>query len=115
MWMAPKKGYLPWVFFPAKARVVPEPLGLVMIISSWNFPFSLSVDPLIGAIACWKHSHSQTIRISPATSSLLAKLIPLYLDPEAIRVVEGGTAVSERLLENKGTRYFSLGVHGWGA
>ncbi|KAL9660512.1 hypothetical protein QQ045_025327 [Rhodiola kirilowii] len=108
-WMAPNKGYLPWVFFPAKARVVPEPLGLVLIISSWNFPFSLSIDPLIGAIAAGNTAILKPSELSPATSSLLAKLIPLYLDPEAIRVVEGGTAVSERLLEKKWDKIFFTG------
>uniref|UniRef100_A0A7N0UB83 Aldehyde dehydrogenase n=1 Tax=Kalanchoe fedtschenkoi TaxID=63787 RepID=A0A7N0UB83_KALFE len=108
-WMAPKKAYIPLIFRPAKARVVPEPLGLVLIISSWNFPFSLSMDPLIGAIAAGNTAVVKPSESAPATSSLLAKLIPLYLDPEAIRVIEGGTDVSTRLLEKKWDKIFFTG------
>ncbi|KAJ7953073.1 Aldehyde dehydrogenase [Quillaja saponaria] len=50
-WMAPKKGNLPLLFFPARGEVLPEPLGVVLIFSSWNFPISLALDPLIGAIS----------------------------------------------------------------
>uniref|UniRef100_A0A7N0UGD5 Aldehyde dehydrogenase n=1 Tax=Kalanchoe fedtschenkoi TaxID=63787 RepID=A0A7N0UGD5_KALFE len=103
------EGYIPLIFFPAKARVVPEPLGLVLIISSWNFPFSLSIDPLIGAIAAGNTAVLKPSESSPATSSLLAKLVPLYLDPEAIRVIEGGTSVSEVLLDKKWDKIFFTG------
>ncbi|CAA0839239.1 Aldehyde dehydrogenase family 3 member F1 [Striga hermonthica] len=50
-WMAVKKAQLPLLLFPSKAQVLPEPLGIVLIFGSWNFPISLTLDPLIGAIS----------------------------------------------------------------
>ncbi|CAH1452635.1 unnamed protein product [Lactuca virosa] len=50
-WMAAKKAKLPLAAFPSRAELLPEPLGVVLIISSWNFPIGLSLEPMIGALA----------------------------------------------------------------
>lgn len=50
-WVKPKKVKTPLTQFPAVARIYPEPLGIVLIIGPWNYPFSLMISPLIGAIA----------------------------------------------------------------
>ncbi|KAK1293997.1 Aldehyde dehydrogenase family 3 member F1 [Acorus calamus] len=108
-WMASKKINVPMIAMPTTAELVPEPLGLVLIFSSWNFPFVLTLDPLIGAIAAGNTVVLKTSEISPASSAFLAKTLPKYLDGEAIKVVEGGETVSKQLLDHKWDHIFFTG------
>uniref|UniRef100_A0A2N9FGQ1 Aldehyde dehydrogenase n=1 Tax=Fagus sylvatica TaxID=28930 RepID=A0A2N9FGQ1_FAGSY len=84
-----------------KAEIVPEPLGVVLVISPWNYPLLLSLDPIIGAIAAGNAVVLKPSEIAPATSSLLAKLVGEYMDNSLIRVVEGAVAETTALLEQK--------------
>ncbi|OIT37781.1 PREDICTED: aldehyde dehydrogenase family 3 member F1 [Nicotiana attenuata] len=108
-WMAPQKGRIPLVFFPARGAVVSEPLGVVLIFASWNFPISLALDPVIGAISAGNAVVLKPSDVAPKCSSFLANTIPLYLDPEAIKVVEGGKDISEQLLQLKWDKIFFTG------
>ncbi|KAI5684130.1 hypothetical protein M9H77_05358 [Catharanthus roseus] len=108
-WMAPKKGQMPWLLFPSKAEVLPEPLGVVLILASWNFPISLLLDPLIGAISAGNAVVLKPSELAPACSSFLASTIPQYLDSEAIKIVEGGIDASEQLLQQKWDKIFFTG------
>ncbi|KAF5463049.1 hypothetical protein F2P56_018998 [Juglans regia] len=108
-WMAPKKGHIPLLFFPAKGEVLPEPLGVVLVLSSWNFPISLALDPLIGAISAGNAVVLKLSENAPACSSFLAKTLPLYLDNSAIKVFEGGADVGNELLQHKWDKIFFTG------
>ncbi|XP_059439079.1 aldehyde dehydrogenase family 3 member F1 [Corylus avellana] len=108
-WMAPKKGDLPLLFFPAKGEVLPEPLGVVLIFGSWNFPFDVTLDPLIGAISAGNAVVLKPSEHAPASSAFLARTLPIYLDDSAIRVIEGGAGVSEQLLQHKWDKIFFTG------
>lgn len=108
-WMAPQKGRIPLVFFPARGAVVSEPLGVALIFVSWNFPISLALDPVIGAISAGNTIVLKPSELAPKCSSFLANTIPLYLDPEAIKVIEGGKDVAEQLLQLKWDKIFFTG------
>lgn len=108
-WMSPKKGRLPLLFFPASGKVLPEPLGLVLIIGSWNFPITLTLDPLIGAISAGNTVVLKPSELAPKCSSFLADILPVYLDPKAIKVIEGGREVANQLLEYKWDKIFFTG------
>ncbi|XP_022775380.1 aldehyde dehydrogenase family 3 member F1 [Durio zibethinus] len=108
-WVAPKKGELPLLFFPAKGQVLPEPLGVVLIFSSWNFPITLTLDPLIGAISAGNTVLLKPSELAPASLSFLIETIPLYLDNKAIKVIGGGADVGERLLKLKWDKIFFTG------
>ncbi|KAL4582670.1 hypothetical protein LXL04_007228 [Taraxacum kok-saghyz] len=108
-WMSPKKGWLPLLFFPASRTMLPEPLGVVLILGSWNFPISLILDPLIGAISAGNTVMLKPSELAPNCASFLAKIIPVYLDPKAIKVTEGGKEVSKQLLEFKWDKIFFTG------
>ncbi|GAB4835527.1 hypothetical protein Ancab_000437 [Ancistrocladus abbreviatus] len=79
---------LPIVGFSTTAELVPEPRGLVLIISSWNFP--LGGRHAAGNTAVLKPSE-----LAPATSALLADALPAYVDNEAIKVIQGGADVGQ--------------------
>ncbi|XP_047317402.1 aldehyde dehydrogenase family 3 member F1 [Impatiens glandulifera] len=108
-WMVPKKGHIPLVFFPAKGEIIPEPFGKVLIFGSWNFPISLTLDPLIGAISAGNTVVLKPSEQSPACSSFLAETIPLYLDHSAVKVIEGGSDVADQLLQQKWDKIFFTG------
>lgn len=108
-WMAPKKAGIRLLFFPAKGEVVPEPYGLVLIMTSWNYPLDLALEPLIGAIAAGNAVVIKPSEMAPATSLFLANTIPQYLDNTAIKVIEGGPDVSQQLLQQKWDKIFYTG------
>ncbi|GAA2808377.1 aldehyde dehydrogenase family protein [Crossiella cryophila] len=97
-WMRPSRVRTPMSLFPATARIVPEPLGVVLIIAPWNYPLQLSISPMIGALAAGNTVVLKPSELAPATSALLARLLPAYLDAQAVTVVEGGVEETTYLL-----------------
>lgn len=85
------------------------PLGVVLIISPWNYPIQLALNPLVGAIAGGNTVVLKPSEIAPNTSQLLAELIPKYLDSRIVKVVLGAIPESTRLLEQKFDLIFYTG------
>ncbi|KAI5434552.1 Aldehyde dehydrogenase 3 member H1 [Lathyrus oleraceus] len=108
-WMTPEKVQTSLTTFPASAEIVSEPLGVVLVISAWNYPFLLSLDPVIGAIAAGNAVVLKPSEIAPATSALLAKLVGEYMDNSSIRVVEGAVDETSALLQQKWDKIFYTG------
>ncbi|XP_057987062.1 aldehyde dehydrogenase family 3 member H1 isoform X1 [Hevea brasiliensis] len=108
-WIVPEKAKTSLTTFPSSAEILSEPLGVVLIISAWNYPFLLSLDPLVGAIAAGNAVVLKPSEIAPASSSLLSKLLVKYLDSSAIRVIEGAVAETSALLEQKWEKIFYTG------
>ncbi|KAG2711471.1 hypothetical protein I3843_04G072100 [Carya illinoinensis] len=100
-WMIPEKVKTSLTTYPSSAEIVSEPLGVVLVISTWNFPFLLSLDPVIGAISAGNAVVLKPSEIAPATSLLLSNLVQEYLDNSAIRVVEGAVDETTALLAQK--------------
>jgi aldehyde dehydrogenase (NAD+) len=100
-WMKPERAPVPGAIRPARARIVPEPLGAVLIISPWNYPVYLAIAPLAAALAAGNTVAVKPSEVSPASSAILARLLPEYLDADAIAVVEGGVAETTDLLEQR--------------
>ncbi|PKU87244.1 aldehyde dehydrogenase family 3 member H1 isoform X1 [Dendrobium catenatum] len=100
-WMKPEKVSSILTAFPSSSKIVSEPLGVVLIISAWNFPFLLGIDPVIGAIAAGNAVVLKPSESSPATSSLFARILPSYVDSSCIKIVEGSISETTRLLEQK--------------
>ncbi len=97
-WTKPKRAGLPLAQMPGKAWVQFDPLGVVLIIGPWNYPFFLCMSPLVAAVAAGDAAVIKPSELAPATSALIAKLVPQYLDRDAIRVVEGAADVTQDLL-----------------
>jgi aldehyde dehydrogenase (NAD+) len=96
-WMKPEKVSTPFVHFPAKSRIMPEPFGVSLIVGPWNYPFQLLAAPLIGAIAAGNTAILKTAPATPAVSALVAKIVPEYFHPEYIAVAEGGREINRAL------------------
>ncbi|KAL6052329.1 hypothetical protein STEG23_014442, partial [Scotinomys teguina] len=84
-----------------EAYVQPEPLGVVLIIGAWNYPFVLIMQPLVGAIAAGNAVIIKPSELSEKTAKLLAKLLPQYLDQDLYAVVNGGVAETTELLKQR--------------
>ncbi|CAI5502347.1 unnamed protein product [Closterium sp. Naga37s-1] len=108
-WLQPYKVGTPLLLRPGRSEVLYEPLGVVLIISPWNFPFLLSLEPLLGALAAGNVAVLKPSELSPACSHLLSRLLPLYLDSHAVQVVEGGPETGKALLGQRWDKIFFTG------
>ncbi|MFW6296247.1 MAG: aldehyde dehydrogenase [Halothece sp.] len=108
-WTKPQRVKTPLTQLPAASKILAEPLGVVLIISPWNYPLQLTIMPLIGAIAAGNCAILKPSEISPATSHVIADLIAQAFSPEYITVVEGEKDVSQELLEQKFNHIFFTG------
>ena len=89
-WMRIRKRSVPLHLMPGRARIVPQPLGVVGVISPWNFPVFLSLSPVAGAIAAGNRVMLKPSEWTPKTSALLAELASEAFEPDEFRVFEGG-------------------------
>ncbi|MGB3787087.1 MAG: aldehyde dehydrogenase [Phormidesmis sp.] len=108
-WVKPKKVSLPLSQLPGSAWVQPEPLGCVLIIGPWNYPFQLVISPLIGAIASGNCAIIKPSEIAPATSKVVAELVAATFDPDYVAIKEGGVEVAQELLAQKFDHIFFTG------
>jgi len=97
-WMRRRRVPLSLNQLPGRGWVQYDPLGVVLVIGPWNYPLYLSLAPLVAALAAGNCAVVKPSELAAATSALLARLVPEYLDPMAVRVVEGDAAVTQSLL-----------------
>ncbi|KRY36820.1 Aldehyde dehydrogenase, dimeric NADP-preferring [Trichinella spiralis] len=93
-----------------KAYIVKEPLGVVLIMSAWNYPIHLLLLPLVGALA----AGSNCVVLKPSevainTDKLITNIIPQYFDPDVVRVISGGVAETTSLLQCRFDHIFYTG------
>ncbi len=108
-WLKPEKVRAPLVTQPAKARIVREPMGVVLIIAPWNYPLNLSLFPLIGAIAAGNCAAIKPSEHAPATAAAVARWLPEYLDEDCVQVVQGGPQETQSLLQQRFDHIFYTG------
>jgi len=92
-WMAARPRLLDWPLWPARAVVLPQPLGVIGIVSPWNYPLYLTIAPLAGALAAGNRVLIKPSEHTPATSALLARIIRENFDADHVTVVTGDAAV----------------------
>lgn len=95
--------------FPASSRIVQEPYGVVLIMSPWNYPFMLCMEPLVGAVAAGNSVVLKPSNYSPATSAVIKKVVERAFEAGHVSVVEGGRAENTALLEQKFDYIFFTG------
>ncbi|PNJ06119.1 ALDH3A2 isoform 11 [Pongo abelii] len=92
-----------------EAYIQPQPLGVVLIIGAWNYPFVLTIQPLIGAIAAGNAVIIKPSELSENTAKMLAKLLPQYLDQDLYIVINGGVEETTELLKQRFDHIFYTG------
>jgi len=94
---------------PAKSYIIPEPLGTVLVISAWNYPYQLALIPTISALAAGNTVVIKPSEIPNNTSKILAELINTNFDENYLTVVEGGVETTTELLQQKWDKIFFTG------
>ena len=98
-WMKRRKVSTPMLGRPGKSWLDPEPLGVVLVIGAWNYPLQLTLAGAAAAISAGNCVVLKPSELAPATSEVTARLVPKYLDPECVKVVEGAVPETTALLE----------------
>jgi len=94
-WMKPRRVATPWHLLPASARIMHQPVGVVGIISPWNYPVQLALAPAVAAIAAGNRVMLKPSELTPATSSLLAELVSASFREDEFAVVEGDADIGQ--------------------
>lgn len=98
-WMTPKSVSTPLPMFGTSGSIYIEPKGRSLIIAPWNYPFNLSVGPLIAALAAGCTAILKPSEMTPHTSELISKMISEIFDPSEVAVVLGEKEISKALLQ----------------
>ena len=100
-WMQPEMVSTNLLNIPSKSFVMQEPLGVVLIISPWNYPFQLLMTPMAGAIAAGNCAVLKSSEFAPATSAVMKQMIEETFDKNYIQFVEGdGATVIPEMMNN---------------
>lgn len=108
-WSKPKRVISNLANFPSRSYVFPEPLGNTLIIGAWNYPYQLSLVPVVTSLAAGNTVILKPSELPQHTSSIMAKLINENFPSNYFRVVEGGIKESSALLEQKFDKIFFTG------
>ncbi|MBF32428.1 MAG: aldehyde dehydrogenase [Aequorivita sp.] len=95
--------------FPASSYIIPEPLGVSLVIGAWNYPYQLSFAPVIAAIAAGNTIILKPSELPSNTAAAMAKIVKENFDPAYFTVVEGGVEETQELLKQKFDKIFFTG------
>lgn len=108
-WARPGRVPTPLAQFHASSYTVKNPYGVVLIMSPWNYPFMLAMEPLVGAIACGNCCIVKPSAYAPATSAIIREIVDECFPPEYVAVVEGGREENKDLLKQEFDYIFFTG------
>ncbi|WP_329289129.1 aldehyde dehydrogenase family protein [Streptomyces pseudovenezuelae] len=109
-WLRPESAPVPaHLGADANAWTQYDPLGVVLVIAPWNYPAQLLLAPVVGALAAGNAVVAKPSELAPATSAAVARLLPAYLDTDAVAVVEGGIPETTALLAERFDHIFYTG------
>ncbi len=108
-WAKVKRVKTPLIHWPSKSYIYSEPYGVVLIMAPWNYPFQLSLTPLVGAIAAGNCAVVKPSAYATKTSNIIKKIISSVFPREYIRVVEGGREETSGLLKERFDYIFFTG------
>ena len=100
-WMHPERVATNLVNLPSSSKVMKEPLGVVLIIGPWNYPFQLLINPLVGAIAAGNCVVLKPSESAPATAAVIKKIVEETFEPSYVLLVEGeGSVVVPQMMKS---------------
>jgi aldehyde dehydrogenase (NAD+) len=97
-WARPRRRPAPWGLRPARARVYPEPQGVVLILGPWNYPFQLLFSPLVAALAAGNCVCLKPSDLAPEVSKVMAAIVGDAFEPGHVTLIEGGVEIARRLV-----------------
>jgi aldehyde dehydrogenase (NAD+) len=100
-WMAPERRGVPWLAWPARGFIQPEPYGVALIMGPWNYPLQLLLSPLAGAIAAGNCAVLKPSEFAPRTAAAIANLINTSFPEEYVAVFKGERDTAEALLRER--------------
>jgi len=108
-WTWPKRVWTPLAFFGARSWIHYEPKGVCLLISPWNFPFSLSFRPLLSAVAAGIKAIIKPSELTPHSSALIKRIVEEVFDEKEVAVVERAIETSQNLLKQSFYHISTLG------
>lgn len=108
-WASPKRICPSILNFYSSDKIIPEPYGISLIISPWNYPFLLSLSPLVAAISAGNCAVLKPSELSPASSAILAEIICSAFPEEYVAVIQGDADTAHTLLEHEFDKIFFTG------
>ena len=108
-WSRPTKVSTGFVNFPAKSYIIPEPLGVTLVIGAWNYPYQISLIPALTALAAGNTVILKPSELPANTSKIMAKIINDNFPSEFFCVIEGGVKETTDLLEHRFDKIFFTG------
>lgn len=108
-WAKPKRVATPVIHFPANSKIYAEPLGVVLIMSPWNYPLQLTLAPLAAAMAAGNCAVVKPSRYSGETAKAIEQMITDTFPPEYVTVFQGGSAMNTELLQHRFDHIFFTG------
>jgi len=94
-WMRPRRVETPLHFLPGRNVLMRQPLGVVGIVSPWNYPYYLAMEPALAALAAGNRVLIKPSELTPVTSELMARLVEQYFAPEELQVITGDAEVGK--------------------
>ncbi|WP_035243788.1 aldehyde dehydrogenase family protein [Desulfonatronovibrio hydrogenovorans] len=108
-WSSPVRVRTSLINWPGKSRIIPEPYGTVLILGAWNYPFQLTLAPLIPALAAGNTAVIKPGETASRTSGIIARLINSCFEPEYVHVLEGGADLASDLVDMPFDKIFFTG------
>jgi aldehyde dehydrogenase (NAD+) len=108
-WMKPKRVSTRLALFGSRSSIVHEPKGVVLIIAPWNFPFNLTLGPLVSAIAAGNCAMLKPSELTPESTACMRRILGDLFDEDEVAVIEGDATVAEALLRKKFDHVFFTG------
>uniref|UniRef100_A0A8C7K0G9 Aldehyde dehydrogenase n=1 Tax=Oncorhynchus kisutch TaxID=8019 RepID=A0A8C7K0G9_ONCKI len=108
-WAAPRPVEKSLLTILDEVYIQPEPLGVVLIIGAWNYPWAVTLQPLVAAIAAGNAAVVKPSEVSSHSAKVMEELLPLYLDKELYPVVCGGVSETQELLRQRFDHIFYTG------
>lgn len=100
-WAKPEKTNTPLPLGPAKSYIVPEPYGVCLVLSAWNYPLITLIPPIATAIAAGNCVVAKPSEMAPHTSNVVAELFEKYMDKDCYRIIEGQVQVAIAITKEK--------------
>ncbi len=108
-WSQLRRVSTPLALWPARSFIVPEPLGVVLILAPWNYPFQLSLSPLVGAISAGNRIVLKPSEFSIETTKIIRSIVEDVFTSSEVLVLEGGASETQEILKEKFDHIFFTG------